>query len=172
MLSTVDVNLQSRHRTSQYSNQPNLFIIDHCADSVLKSPQLYRQSISPVYMKIVLGLLLLLNHSVMFGAMAAADMPDEAHPFGTAVNHEHLHHHSHDKQPHASDQHSPVNSDQAQVHDELDPHHEHGMHIQLNMDLPSIVVFEFRNQTRQQFIASYLSGKSQIYSPPVPPPNS
>lgn len=123
-------------------------------------------------MKILLAILLLLNQFIMVGAMAYADLPDEDHPFGKAVKHDNLHHHSHDDHTSFSDEYAIVHGDLSQAHDDIDSHHEHGIHIHWNMDLPTTIVFEPQNQSGQQFIASYLPGKSQTYSPPVPPPIS
>jgi hypothetical protein len=118
-----------------------------------------------VYTKVLIALLLILNHSVMLGSMEAEEIPNAEHPYGQTFEHEHLHHHSHGDDDHDTPGVSVGH------HDEHDPHHEHGAHVHLNLDLPQTIGLDFQRQ-RSHVLASYqLPHQSQTYSPPVPPPN-
>ena len=125
-------------------------------------------------LKVLIALLLILNHSVMFGTMTAAEMPDEEHPYGQAVNHENLHHHSHHDDHHNDHRDHQVvtgNVTDSAHHDENEPHHEHGVHIHLNMDLPQTISLDLQPQVGQALPGYQLHHHNQTYSPPVPPPN-
>jgi hypothetical protein len=127
-----------------------------------------------VPLKVLIALLLILNHSVMFGTMTAAEMPDEEHPYGQAVNHENLHHHAHHDDHHSDyHDHQVASGDIMEPghHDENEPHHEHGVHIHLNMDLPQTISIDLLPQGSQAVASYHLVHQSQTYSPPVPPPN-
>ncbi len=117
--------------------------------------------------KVLIALLLILNHSVMFGVMEAEEIPDEAHPYGQTFEHEHLHHHSH------GHEHHDVSSIPMEPghHDEHEPHHEHGAHTHLSMDAPQTISLDLQREGTQALTSYALPHQSQIYSPPVPPPN-
>ncbi|MBU2098120.1 MAG: hypothetical protein KKD00_05120 [Gammaproteobacteria bacterium] len=130
-----------------------------------------------LYKKLILAFILLFNHSLMFGVTEAAHIPDEEHPRGYAYHagvdqHEHdidvLHVLDHALQ-HISAQ---VNaSDDAANHAGHDHHHKHGTHIHLNCELPYSLHFDFQLSGSQVPCAHLITHQSQLYSPPVPPPN-
>ncbi|MES3008620.1 MAG: hypothetical protein V4751_12710 [Pseudomonadota bacterium] len=117
--------------------------------------------------KVLIALLLILNHSVMFGTMEAEEIPDAAHPYGQTFEHELLHHHSHQHEHHDA---SSTATDSGH-HDEYEPHHEHGAHTHLNMDVPQTISLDLQRQSGQASTSYALPHQSQTYSPPVPPPN-
>ncbi|OGT73778.1 MAG: hypothetical protein A3H44_02695 [Gammaproteobacteria bacterium RIFCSPLOWO2_02_FULL_57_10] len=120
------------------------------------------------------ALLLMLNHSLMFGVMEAAALPDEDHPFGQAVPHEHLHDHNHqviDEHSHGHDsgEHQRAvtgSDDHSQEH-----HHSHGVHVQLNCDLPYSLNFNLPKPGCDALTDYHVTHQSLTYAPPVPPPN-
>ncbi len=141
---------------------------------MLQSPHLHPNETHPVYAKVAIALLLILNNSVMFGAIQAAEMPDEHHPWGQAYQHDYLHHHSHDHERQGTSLTTLIadHTDALQVeHDEHHEHHEHGAHSHMNMDLPQTVGLEFRRTASQALTLYELHHQSQTYTPPVPPPN-
>jgi hypothetical protein len=79
-----------------------------------------------------------MHYSLALGALEAATMPDEQHPFGKAIPHEHHHSHEHhdSKQQGSAAQHE----NPGEFHDH---HHNYGINIQLNMDLPVLVALDF-----------------------------
>ena len=137
-----------------------------------------QNEINPVFTKAILALLLILNHSVMVGAMEAEEIPDEAHPYGQTFKHEHLHHHAHQHDDHdiaaltdleLSDQetHTAV----PEHHNDQEPHHEHGVHVHLNMDVPQTVHLDLQRRGSEALTSYQRVHQSQTWSPPVPPPN-
>lgn len=106
-------------------------------------------------LKHILILLFLFNHSLMFGVIEAAHLPDADHPYGHAVGY-----HAHDNAQDNEDVHSADHDTQP-----------HGLHIHLNIDLPSNPDFAFPRAGSQQLAASTSSHQNLAYAPPVPPPN-
>ncbi len=124
--------------------------------------------------KILLGLLLILNHSLMFGVSQAAHIPDEDHPYGQALEYEHHHQHgdavaNHNQHDHADE---PLPLADSLIGDEDHEHsHKHGVHVHLNCDLPYSLSFSIDPAAtlRPAFFQSLHQGLA--YAPPVPPPN-
>ncbi|MDO9476792.1 MAG: hypothetical protein Q7L07_08765 [Pseudohongiella sp.] len=126
-----------------------------------------------MFRKVVLALILVMHYSLAFGAIEAAAMPDELHPFGKAIPHDHLHQHVHDHHDdleHAHDHHSPAQPDGGiEFHEHQ---HNHSISIQLNMDVPVTFAFDFHN-TEPHPATPYRNGhRSLSYAPAVPPPNT
>ena len=97
-----------------------------------------------MYCKVFLALMLVMHYSLAFGAIEATAMPDEQHPFGKAIHHDH--HHSHADE-HGHDHTNPAGSDVKAQHeaagDVHDHQHKHGINIQLNMDIPGLLALDF-----------------------------
>ena len=124
-----------------------------------------------MYKKFFLALMLVFNHSLMFGVTEAAHIPDEDHPYGLA---EHAHQHSHEHatgDAHELSQDTAVGMDLA-ADNEHEHQHKHGVHVHLNCELPYSLNFELKNLRSQIPAVSKSLHQSQSYSPPVPPPNS
>ncbi len=124
-----------------------------------------------MYTKIIFAIILVMNHSLLFGAIQAAEMPDECHPFGhnTPLDHP-------DKL--SSEQHVLLHAtDNNQLHGdclehnlEHDEHHEHGMHIHLSLSLPETLEVPVQMQAKLA-LPPYLANQQYLsYTPPVPPP--
>ncbi|GEM_PF-536129 len=150
---------------------------------VLEFGHAHRSGFS-VHRTLLIAMLLVLNHSFMFGVAEAALLPDENHPFGKAVQHEHLHHHAHrdmHEQLHEQvHEHSPEHSHNAGQQqsdspaiddDQHEHHHEHATHVQLNFDLPSSLSLIIQKHGSDALTAYHLTHQSLTYAPPVPPPN-
>ena len=110
-----------------------------------------------MYKKLVMALLLILNHSLMIGVTEAAHMPDEEHPYGHTVDYDH-----------AAElvEHSPDDG-----HEFHEQHHKHGAHVHLGFALPTNVDGTVPPagavlMMNHKFLLSGLT-----YAPPVPPPN-
>lgn len=123
-----------------------------------------------MYKHLALALLLTLNHSLLFGVMEAAHLPDADHPLGQIYTHDHA--------PHADD------TDTVEHHDHhvlpqaasatSDSHHadhHHGVHVHLNCDLPESFDLAYVRPASERpwTCLSLLPGRT--YSPPVPPPD-
>ncbi len=138
--------------------------------------------------QILFALLLMLNHSLLFGASQAAYIPDELHPFGSAFPHEHLHEHGHDDHDHGHghdhDDHahnmdqplstpdSPHVFDTAMAPDhDHDTTHSHGAHVPLNCDLPFSLSFALNTAHTEPPASSQHMHAGLAFAPPVPPPN-
>lgn len=128
--------------------------------------------------KILFALLLMLNHSLMFGAVQAASLPDEDHPFGKAIPHDHLHHHDHhdhhemnEHAPSHDESHHQTNSAASDDEHHDHHHHSHGMHAQLNCDLPCSRDLNLQKRCCEALTYYHVTHQSLTYSPPVPPPN-
>lgn len=128
-----------------------------------------------MYRNILIVMLLVLNHSFIFGVTEAAWLPDEDHPFGQAVQHEHRHHHAHEqvdehshKHGHDAEQQQFLSSAIDEDHDEH--HHEHATHVQLNCDLPCSLNLIIQKHGSDALTAWHVSHQSLTYAPPVPPP--
>jgi hypothetical protein len=118
-----------------------------------------------------------MHYSLAFGAIEAASMPDELHPFGKAIPHDHLHdhlhqhghdhHHDHDQ---TNDHYGTAPQDTSvELHDHQ---HNHSISMQLNMDVPVTFAFDFHNPDPHP-ATPYLDGHNSLsYAPAVPPPNS
>lgn len=140
--------------------------------------------------KIVLALLLILNHSLLYGVSQAAYIPDAEHPYGHAYQHEHLHVHLYDHEPalepelkksHDHDHHAhdvaplDLNTDNHSEFTGAENHHEsqhtHGVHIQLNCDLPFTLSLTLLNLCDAHPAGHQHEHASLAFAPPVPPPN-
>lgn len=124
--------------------------------------------------KFVLAFILLLNHSLLFGATQSAHIPDVDHPLGYAF---HLDE-TQDCPPHLgeladSDTHADSDADThpaSHGHPGHD-HHNHGVHIHLSTGLPYSISLSFDNAGNDQVAAWQPAYGSMSYSPPVPSPN-
>jgi hypothetical protein len=132
-----------------------------------------------MYRKIFLALVLIFNHSLMFGVTEAAHIPDENHPYGAAkYSYEHSHAHSHAHvHEHAAGNAHQLTHDTADDSDlaadtEHEHHHKHGVHIHLSCELPYSLNFELKSLGSQILAFSESLHQTPSYSPPVPPPNS
>ena len=104
-----------------------------------------------------MAILLLLNHSLMFGVAEAAHIPDDEHPYGHIMDYDH--------------ETIPAGHSVDDGHESHEQHHKHGMHVHLNCDLPYTLSFEFETPGSESFDARQFLHPSLAYSPPVPPPN-
>lgn len=127
-----------------------------------------------VFNKIILAIILILNHSFLFGAIQAAEMPDECHPFGHSMpaDHsrlmtpeQHAQLHQYDTDPHAAE-------NCLTHHVDHDGHHEHGMHIHLSLSLPETIDITVARQQSLALPPYLLAHKNLSYIPPVPPPTA
>lgn len=125
-----------------------------------------------MYTKIILAILLVFNHSLLFGAIQAAEMPDECHPNGHNSPLDHISQMS-------SEQHALVHLESGVSldtridcleHDsEHDEHHEHGMHIHLSLDLPETFEVPVQIQAKLALPPYQMNQQFLSYTPPVPP---
>lgn len=92
-------------------------------------------------------------------------MPDEEHPFGQAIPHDHLHDHLHPHDHHEVSEHS---SDDDDHHEH---HHNYNLHLQLNFDLPCLVNLDLEKLSNDALTRYQVRHQSLTYAPPVPPPN-
>ncbi len=172
--------------------------LDLVHNSVLESPHFPLHPVSPgVSLKVLLALLLMLNHSLLFGVSQAAYIPDEDHPYGYAYQHEHLHEHpevtpheglfdaphadhdveiNEDPRHHEHDEHPADNAAEslATLNDtdhEHEFHHTHSAHIPLNCDLPFTLSFTLLNPDGATPASHQYLHLNLAYAPPVPPPN-
>lgn len=129
-------------------------------------------------MRIVFALLLVMHYSLAFGAIEAAAMPDEHHPFGKAIQHDHLHQHSHDHHDDLAidldngyDHEQNISSHNDSAGEFHDHHHKHGINIQLNMDLPGLFSLDLYKTDSPPATPYRLHHNSLSYAPAVPPPN-
>ena len=117
-------------------------------------------------------MVLVLHYSLAFGAIEASAMPDEQHPFGKAVHHDHHHSHaddhSHDHNNHWGQDSSAPHEITGDVHDHQ---HKHGINIQLNMDMPGLLALDFYRADCPPVTWYRLDHNSLSYAPAVPPPN-
>lgn len=121
-----------------------------------------------MYRKVILALMLVFHYSLAFGAIESAAMPDELHPFGKAVPHDHLHQHLHDDHHEVGDGHEPEDS----TKDFHEHQHEHGINIQLNVDIASLTALNFYKPDTPSITPYQLGHSSLSYVPAVPPPNN
>jgi len=139
--------------------------------------------------QILFALLLMLNHSLLFGMNQAAYIPDAQHPFGSAFPHEHLHehgydHHDHDHglnlDDHAHEAHQNLDTPDLQQqfdtaiapdHDH-DTAHSHGVHFPLNCDLPFSLTFALDTAHSEPPASCQHMHAGLACAPPVPPPNA
>ena len=129
----------------------------------------------------VIVMLLVLNHSFMFGVSEAAWLPDEDHPFGQAAPHEHLHHHAHDREDALDDKRQSHKHSHGGDHQQTgsltmddDPqehHHEHATHVQLNCDLSCSLSLVIQKHLSNALTDYHVAHQSLTWAPPVPPPN-
>ncbi|MGJ8689189.1 MAG: hypothetical protein ACSHXZ_06655 [Gammaproteobacteria bacterium] len=126
-----------------------------------------------MYTKIILAILLVFNHSLLFGAIQAAEMPDECHPNGHNSPLDHPGQMS-------SKQHALVHIESGTSldaradcleHDlEHDEHHEHGMHIHLSLSLTDTLEVPVQIQAMLALPPYQMNHQFLSYTPPVPPP--
>lgn len=125
-----------------------------------------------MYRRVVFALMLVMHYSLAFGAIESAAMPDEHHPFGKAVPHDHLHPHLHDNHHHAGDDHSHDVDHQNEHATDLHEHqHKHGINIQLNVDIGGLFALDFYKPDTPSSTPYQLAHTSLSYVPAVPPPN-
>ena len=110
-----------------------------------------------MYKKLLMALLLIINHSVMIGVTEAAHMPDEEHPFGHTVDYDHAD--------------EPVEHSSDDGHDYHEQHHKHGAHVHLGIALPVNVDVAVQPVDSVFMVTHKALLSGLIYSPPVPPPN-
>lgn len=125
-----------------------------------------------MYRKVILAFLLVLHYSLAFGAIEAATLPDEQHPLGKAIHHDHHHvHHDH----HDQDHNNHVEPDGAAPHesagDTHDHQHKHGVSIQLNMVVSGLCALDFYKSDSPALTPYRLDHNSLSYAPAVPPPD-
>ena len=105
-------------------------------------------------------------------------MPDEQHPLGKAVHHDHHHwhdnDHGHNHSNHADHNNHVEQNNAAQIETAGDLHdhpHKHGSNIQLNMDAPGLFVLDFYKADAHPVTPYRLDHSSLSYAPAVPPPD-
>lgn len=118
---------------------------------VLESAPLSITWSQPVYKKLLFAMVLVLNHSLMFGVTEAAHIPDAEHPYGHTVNYDH-----------GDDSDQDVDGEQ---------HHKHGMHVHLGCALSYSLNFSVQTVPDQALSSCKFLHQSLSYTPPVPPPN-
>ncbi|MDP3517401.1 MAG: hypothetical protein Q8S94_09570 [Pseudohongiella sp.] len=138
-----------------------------------------------MYRKIVLALILVMHYSLAFGAIEAAAMPDELHPFGKNVPHSHLHQHSHDPHHdfdvsqkhghgHAAEHNNAAHQSAHQDNSDNfhDHQHKHSINFQLNVDIPVLLALDFFKPDTPSVTPYQLHHRTLSYAPAVPPPDS
>ena len=121
-----------------------------------------------MYRKVILALMLVMHYSLALGAIESAAMPDEHHPCGIAVPHDHLHQHLHDDHHEVGDGHAHEDSaDNFHEHQ-----HNHSFNFQLNVDIPVLSTLDFFKPDTPSITPYQLDDCSLSYAPAVPPPNN
>lgn len=99
-------------------------------------------------------------------------MPDEQHPFGKAIPHEHHHfhddHHDQNHNNHAEQVNAEHHEPAGDAHDHQ---HKHGISIQLNVDVPGLFAPDFYKTDSPPVTPYRLDHNSLSYAPAVPPPD-
>lgn len=108
--------------------------------------------------KLALAFILLLNHSLLFGAAQGAHLPDDDHPLGYA-----FHQGDHDA-PHAHAGPETLPDHPGHDHPGHD-HHNHGVHIHLTAGLPYSLPVILDNAVNDKIAAHQPAYGSVSYTP-------